>query len=257
MTTQTIGIQPSNTSAIVTTVGFVPCEGPKTLPVLINFALGSTYNLDLSQIIQTGFVSCIQCLYIDNSQNGASISVSCNQSNQNVSIPAYCQGYIPLLAPVPTLLTVTSTLTATVMLQLLNFYQPPAVWNTRTFAPTFTVSGSLQVSDPILDACIAANEVAVAINPYGVTDVDHSTTITTGGTAQVAIAANSSRKRFIISNPDTATETLYMYYASGSNGPIALTPAMTWDENGTSVDKQAIYVKAATTGHAFTAYEGT
>jgi len=88
---------------------------------------------------------------------------------------------------------------------------------------------------------------------------DKSGTITTGGTAQTAAAANTSRKYLFIENPYTATETLWFstVAAAVADSPsIALQPGDTWENPPHFCPTGAVSVIAATTGHKWTAREG-
>lgn len=232
------------------------CEGRKSLPVNIDFSQGANFFLDLSSIQGQGpqkYISSVQTLYIDNVDNTAAIDVVMDVSKQRIRIPAGSEAYIPVLEPNPPKITFTCANPVIVPVQVLNFFVPPYIWG-NNFA--FTPAGYLEVSDPALDAIISNGALATRPTTLGYTSITNdSSTITAGGTAQQAIAANANRKRFIVSNPDSASETLYLILGASGNGQIPLLPGMTWDESGSSIFQGAVYVLAATTGHAFTAYE--
>lgn len=88
---------------------------------------------------------------------------------------------------------------------------------------------------------------------------DASGTITTGGTAQVLLAANPARKYLFVQNPITATETLRVCpdatatttnsFELAAGGVLELS-----DEEFLSTG--AISILAATTAHAFIAKWG-
>lgn len=87
---------------------------------------------------------------------------------------------------------------------------------------------------------------------------DRSGTITTGGTAQQAMAANTSRKYAYLLNPDTATEDLWFSFdatAAAAAPSLVLHPGDTMRTTG-FVPTGALSVIAATTAHAYTAKEG-
>lgn len=87
---------------------------------------------------------------------------------------------------------------------------------------------------------------------------DRSGTITTGGTAQNAMAANASRKYARITNPISATESLWVNdsgTATAASPSEELLPGDQYETNGFA-PTGAISVIAATTSHAFTAREG-
>jgi hypothetical protein len=102
--------------------------------------------------------------------------------------------------------------------------------------------------------------------PYQGTWVDHGGSITSGGTSQALIVANSRRNRVIVENPCTttsqgigATESLFINFtsaASTSNGKsIELAACGSFDSGPGPVSTEAITVNAVTTGHQYMAKE--
>lgn len=125
------------------------------------------------------------------------------------------------------------------------------------------VRQTVVLGDPSANATVispvtqyGASVLPVSGLPNLLTVTDKSGTIAAGGSAQVAIAANTSRKSIIIHNPSTATEILQVKFGSGG-GYIDLLAGGTLDYSSGNVPAGDIYVVAATTLHAFTAYEGT
>lgn len=93
--------------------------------------------------------------------------------------------------------------------------------------------------------------------PLAVTTTDKSGTVTLGGTAQAAIALNASRKAYCVQNPPTATEVLTVRVngtASATTGVILSAGSQACSLPGL-IDTAAVSVFAATTAHAFTAWE--
>jgi hypothetical protein len=88
-----------------------------------------------------------------------------------------------------------------------------------------------------------------------ITAVDKSGTINVGGVPQVIIGANSSRRAFIVSNPASAKEVLQVSLGAAGHY-MDLLPGAVW-ETGAVVWPGNIYVRAKTSGHQFTAYEGS
>lgn len=85
---------------------------------------------------------------------------------------------------------------------------------------------------------------------------NRSGTITTGGVAQNAMAANASRKYARLKNPVTATENLYFSFtgtASTSSDYLQAGYELVTDS---FVPTSALSIYAATTAHAFVAEEG-
>jgi hypothetical protein len=109
--------------------------------------------------------------------------------------------------------------------------------------------------------------IIVAILSCGIAGVAHaqnlpgsttngSSTVTTGGTFQSALAASVSRKGCVVQNPTTATEPLYVYFgATGSATTatsISLAPGQSVSCNsGPLVLTDNVAVTATTSAHAF------
>lgn len=237
---------------ISVTNGTDPCqEGRKSIRILMDFSLGQQYTLDLSQIQSAGMISSAQTLYIDNYDNPDPIIISAGVTLQRIIIPAGAQAYIPILQPNPPIFLISTVTPVVIPAQILNFFLPPYVWNGAG------INSALIVSDPILDATVVNGRVQTTTQPLDIpVMVDGTGTITAGGTAQLLFAANTSRKRFLVQNPSTASEILLLRFGSNTAGPIELPIGTTWDESNFTVFSGDVYIQAATTGHAFTAYEG-
>lgn len=221
-------VSPQNYNS--TWLGNQPCEGWNAVRVPLAFDGVDGIEVDLSIVQQTGHFSAAQTLYVDNSTNSVPIFVQCEQSNQTFQVPAGGFIYMPLIQPNPPKVIFNSSNAVNITAFFLNFFLPPCVWG-----PLVTGGSGLLTTE----------------NPN-----DHSGTIAVGGTAQLVIPANTNRKGFLISNPDTATETLYIMLGAAANGRIPLVPGATY-ESGNPFWAGGVYLVAATGGHAFTAYEGT
>lgn len=96
----------------------------------------------------------------------------------------------------------------------------------------------------------------VTTSPVAVSTTARNGTITTGGTAQNAMANNTSRKVWCVTNSATATE--YMFVRANGVATVSDTPVapgqQVCNQPGT-IDQGVISVIAATTGHAFSGYE--
>lgn len=138
-------------------------------------------------------------------------------------------------------------------------------------------SGTIQYSVAVCDPnspyrCVAPDAsgnmpvvgVITAVPATG-TYTSKNASITLGGTAQVLIAANTSRKKVYIQNPCTATgegiaavESIYISFtgsAGVNNGTsIEILACGSYETEGV-VSTQAISVNAATTGHKIVAGE--
>lgn len=97
---------------------------------------------------------------------------------------------------------------------------------------------------------------SAGIATYSTTD--KGGTITTGGTAQNAIASNASRKMWCIQNDPSATEILSVRLngtASATAGTILQAGQQACSAPG-YIDTAAVSVFGATTGHRFFGFEG-
>lgn len=104
----------------------------------------------------------------------------------------------------------------------------------------------------------AGNPVDTA-GGLGGTITSASGTITIGGTAQAAVAANTARNYLFIRNPIDATEALWVNLtgtATAASPSVRLDAGDHWEFDGSFIPTNAVSVIAATTGHAFTIWEG-
>lgn len=96
------------------------------------------------------------------------------------------------------------------------------------------------------------------VGPISYSTTDKGGTITTGGTAQAAIASNVARKAYCIQNDPAATEILSVRLngtASATSGTILSAGKQACSQAG-FIDTSAVSVFAATTGHRWFGYEG-
>lgn len=115
---------------------------------------------------------------------------------------------------------------------------------------------AMAASSPV---AIASDQTAVPVkaNPGSLTN--RSGTITSGGTAQNAAAALSTRVYFFLLNPATETEILWfstVATAVAASPSIPLYPGQSFEFNGTFCPSGAVSVIAATTGHVWIGREG-
>jgi hypothetical protein len=219
--------------------------GRRAIHVTIDFSLGSEFLLDLSQVQTQGALDSVQTLYVDNANSPGALTVLMGLTNQSISIAAGAQAYLPVLqGNPPKLIFSMATGTPTIDIQLMNFFVPPCVWYTA----------GLPVNDLTLASVISNGGVNVNAGTQTLSGVtDASGTIAVAGTPQVLLAANAARKRFVLSNPSSATETLQFSYGANTHY-IDLPPGTTWNEADFTVAGDVINVVAATLGHAFTCY---
>lgn len=106
-------------------------------------------------------------------------------------------------------------------------------------------------------AIVGANGLAVdASAALRGTYTDRSGTATT--TSAPLMAANASRKRFMIQNPAEATTNIYFNFtaaATAGTGSIELVPGASYDSSNGPVSTEAINIIAKTGSQGFTAKE--
>jgi hypothetical protein len=109
----------------------VPNEGPKAIPLLLNFVTVASYSLDLTYIQESGQISMVQTLFIDASTATAALVVTVNGTNQKIVAAAGTQGYYPVLCPNPPKFTFANTSGADVIpVFLINAPISGVVWST-------------------------------------------------------------------------------------------------------------------------------
>lgn len=81
----------------------VPAEGPKCIPLVVNFQTpaNSEQDLDLLLTEQQGYMTMIQTVFIDMSGSANTLSIVIKGSNQVIVAKAHTQGYYPVLCPNP------------------------------------------------------------------------------------------------------------------------------------------------------------
>lgn len=110
--------------------GVAPCEGSKCVPFSCDFNTASQFDFDFTAAQQNGQISSIQTVYVDNSANGNSLTLSIDGTQQTIVVPPNSCGYFLLLAPMATVVHATTTGLVKVYFGFLNFYVPPTVWST-------------------------------------------------------------------------------------------------------------------------------
>lgn len=147
--------------------------------------------------------------------------------------------------------TVGSTRPTAVVIQQSHDGQTASPVNKADPLPTQLIDGSGNPQGT------AGNPFRTSPSPSAVTGTDRGGTLTTGGVAQNAIAANSSRASWCVQNDPAATEYLYVREdgtASATTGAALAPGSQACSRNG-QTSRGAISVFAATTGHRWYANE--
>ncbi len=99
----------------------MPAEGPKAIPINLDFTATTEYDLDYSlQQAQSRF-SCVQTIWVDNFGNSAILQIQIPSSQQTLQIPAGVQGYFTVIASNPIRMIFSSTGATRQQVTLLNF----------------------------------------------------------------------------------------------------------------------------------------
>lgn len=163
-------LQPAtNWAAFEQFYGLAPKQGPKTIPIVLDFTLKLAYLLDFQTPQSNDVIEFIQGLYVDNSLNSSILTISCTISNQSISVPANSQGYFPFFAPnVPKVSCVLAAATAntSTTIQFLNVPVPAFIWNAA--GPVLTSDASNGPVQPGTAATKAALTAGI-FNSAGVT----------------------------------------------------------------------------------------
>jgi len=99
----------------------VPPEGPRTVPLILDFSQTSTYSLSLQNMMSRNFISMIQGIFVDNSANGSPIQINVPTTGQTLQVAPNRQAYLVLLCPNPVSLNFSSNGGIAVNVTLLNF----------------------------------------------------------------------------------------------------------------------------------------
>lgn len=112
----------------------VPAEGPKSIPVSLDFAaliaagLVPEFTLDYGNQQAQAQFSVFQSVYMDNAVNGSPLTMLIETTQQSITCPANSQGYFAVLCQNPLKLRFSSNGNVRVSVHLLNFPVAPAVW---------------------------------------------------------------------------------------------------------------------------------
>lgn len=111
-----------------------PAEGPKAIPVLLDFSAQDGYLLDFSNQQSRDFISSAQTLFIDNTGIGSdTMTVTMEGTGQVLTILANTQGYYPILCGTIIRITFESASASNVVkVFVLNIPVAPAQWRTSS-----------------------------------------------------------------------------------------------------------------------------
>jgi hypothetical protein len=118
-------------SSIGLSTAQLPLEGPKTVPLVLDFTQQASYTVDLQNLQGRNFLSSVQAVYVDNSNNAAGLTLTFDGTQQAVICKGRTQGYYTVLATNPVRFTAASAGAVIVRLYLLNVPVAGAVWATQ------------------------------------------------------------------------------------------------------------------------------
>ena len=125
-------INANGLSVIVPSNQLMPEEGPKTLPLILDFSGTNSYLLTLENFQALGHFSMCQTLWVDLSTSGENMIITVGSTGQIIKCLAGTQGYYNVLVPNPINITFTCVGgPADVRVQVINVPIAGVVWNTE------------------------------------------------------------------------------------------------------------------------------
>lgn len=191
----------------------LPEKGPIAIPDEWTFADGVKTEVDLTQLIENGWLDFVSGVYFDNTENDGYMVLECVGTIQKFYLPAKASGYVPLLLPNPPKVQVTHNGGGVVRFQWYNIPVFPISFPDPTSDTTGTdvnIVGSipLDVVGPLTDAELRATPVPVSgtvtantVVPIGGAWTNQSIANLTGA-SQTLMAANPNRRHLLIQNLD-------------------------------------------------------
>jgi len=79
--------------------GYAPTQGPKALPVTLDFTATQEIKFDLLLEETSGVIQFIQSIWVDNADNASPLILTFSQTQQRLVIPANAQGAWPVICP--------------------------------------------------------------------------------------------------------------------------------------------------------------
>jgi hypothetical protein len=141
-----------------TTSNQTPTEGPKVIPVILDFTQAEALSVDLGYQQQQLLISAIQSVFVDNSLNESPLAIVVGNNVQTLSVPGGYQGYLNVDCPNPPkfILSCAGGQKAKIIFQ--NYEVNPILWDAAGGG-----GGTQVVSDPILESTVANGALNVNI----------------------------------------------------------------------------------------------
>jgi hypothetical protein len=142
----------------------MPAEGPRMIPLPLDFTANDSYDLDISNMQTRGgaaSLAMVQAVFIDNFDSGVAIQILVNTGQQRLIVAGGSQAYLPILVPNPARFTFTSPGgAATVKVFLLNFPVPPEIWSG---AASVALTGTFDQVSTDLQVDLVGSQVNAAL----------------------------------------------------------------------------------------------
>src|SRR5579859_61724 len=106
----------------------VPSEGPKIIPVSVDLTVNQSVLIDISPQQQSGKISFVQSVFVDNSNNSQPTLVNNPVTQVTLVVPPNSQALLPIFVGNPPKLVVSSTGGVSIVVALLNILVSATVW---------------------------------------------------------------------------------------------------------------------------------
>lgn len=225
MSQHQVALGPQNTFPVGN--GYAPRiseGGPRAAVINLDFTTDAIVTADFTVIQDAGALSFLQSIFVDNSQNPNALTLVFDQTNQRIVVPAQAAGVWPVVAPISTKLTATTTPGVGIVCPIigLNMPMPLTQWG------------------PITVNVAAVNASMVPVQKNATVTV-----ITLTGGDDAGIALNAARTRLqIVAQPGNIAACAYNYAAAAVVGQSPpLLPGQGFDSSVGPVSTQAIRVR--------------
>lgn len=108
----------------------IPKEGPRAIPINLDFTVNDSFLVDTSQLQQRNDMTVVQAVYIDNYGNSNVVIIEVQGGGQRIVAAPNTQGYYTILVPNPAKMVIGSTLGSFARVFLLNSPISGHSWST-------------------------------------------------------------------------------------------------------------------------------
>jgi hypothetical protein len=232
----------------------LPSGNPKFVRIPLDFTGGGPIAVDLSSLVARGYISQIQCAYIDNSGNNSPIVFTFgNPVAQTLTVPGLTQGFYPVICPDNNLTAFSTGGVAGPSIALLNVPIAPMHWSVVQATNVYDGNGFLKTADQNIAPAVAGNKVVVS-NPileslfaYEQNLIARSATIAPAATSALDLLAQAATwTSFTLDSFDVSLSTDAVKAAAGLvTVSLKQTTSRTVATGGLTLWSKQIYVPAA------------